>query len=106
MNAQLKWELLKYEIRKLTIEYTKRKAKERRKQQVYLESELKKLENNLKSCENLRKYKSLKNDLELIYNHIAEGVRLRSKCDWYEQGEKSTKFFLNLEKQRGNQNRI
>ena len=24
----------------------------------------------------------------------------------YEQGEKSTKFFLNLEKQRGNQNRI
>ena len=106
MNAQLKWELLKYEIRKLTIEYTKRKAKERRKQQVYLESELKKLENNLKNCENLRKYKSLKNDLELIYNHIAEGVRLRSKCDWYEQGEKSTKFFLNLEKQRGNQNRI
>ena len=106
MNAQLKWELLKYEIRKLTIDYTKRKAKERRKQQAYLESELKKLENNLESSENLRKYESLKNNLELIYNHIAEGVRLRSKCEWYEQGEKSTKFFLNLEKHWGNQNRI
>ena len=47
MNAQLKWELLKYEIRKFTIDYTKRKAKERRKQQAYLESEIKKLENNL-----------------------------------------------------------
>ena len=88
MNAQLKWELLKYEIRKFTIDYTKRKAKERRKQQAYLESELKKLENNLESSENLRKYESLKNDLELTYNHIAEGVRLRSKCDWHEQGEK------------------
>ena len=106
MNAQLKWGLLKYEIRKFTIDYTKRKAKERKKQQALLESELEKLENNLESSENLRKYESLKSDLELIYDHIAEGVRLRSKYDWYEQGEKSTKFFLNLEKQRGNQNRI
>ena len=75
MNAQLKWELLKYEIREFTIDYTKRKAKERRKQQALLESELKKLENNLESSENLRKYESLKSDLELIYDHIAEGVR-------------------------------
>ena len=90
---------------KLIIDYTKRKAKERRKQ-AYLESELKKLENNLESSEIIKKYERLKNDLESIYDHIAEGVRLRSKWDWSEQGEKSTKFFLNSEKQRGNQNRI
>ena len=71
-----------------------------------MESELEKLQNNLESSDNLRKYKSLKNNLELIYGHIAEGVRIRSKCNWYEQGKKSTKFFLNLEKHRGNQNRI
>ena len=65
----------------LVFYYTKRKAKEKRKQQVYLESELKELENNLEYSDNLRKYESLKNDLELIYDHIAEGVRLRSKCD-------------------------
>ena len=41
-----------------------------------------------------------------IYDHIAEGIRIRSKCDWYEHGEKSTKFFLNLEKKCGNQNQI
>ena len=99
MNVQLKWELLKYEICKFTIDYTKHKAKERRKQQAYLESELKKLENNLESSENLRKYENLRNDLELIYDRIAEGVRLRSKCDCYEQGERSTKLVLKLEKQ-------
>ena len=66
----------------------------------------KKLENNLESRDNLRKHESLKNDLELIYDHIPEGVRIRSKCDWYEQGEKSTKLFFNLEKQRANQNGI
>ena len=72
MNAQLKWEVLKYEIHKFTIDYKKRKAKEKRKQQVYLESKLKKLENNLEKTDKLRKYESLKNDLELIYDHIAE----------------------------------
>ena len=93
--------------RRFTIDYTKRQAKETRKQKAYLlDTELKQLENNLESSDNLRKHESLKNDLELIYDHVDEEVTIRSKCDWYEQGEKSTKLFLNLEKQRGNQNRI
>ena len=37
---------------------------------------------------------------------MAEVIRIRSKCDWYEHGKKSTKFFLNLEKQQGAQNTI
>ena len=56
--------------------------------------------------DNLGKYDHVKNELDKIYNHIAEGTRIRSKCDWYNHGEKSTKFFLNLEKQRGSQNTI
>ena len=27
-----------------------------------------------------------------------EGLRIRSKCYWYEKGEKSSKIFLTLEK--------
>ena len=38
------------------------------------------------------------NKLEEIYDNIAEGVKVRSKITWYEEGEKSSKFFLNLEK--------
>ena len=53
MNAQLKWKLLKYEIHKFTIDYTKHKAKERRKQETYLESELKNLENNLRKSKKI-----------------------------------------------------
>ena len=37
-------------------------------------------------------------DLELIYEKIAEGVKIRSKCQWCEEGGKSTKFFLNLQR--------
>ena len=31
---------------------------------------------------------------------FSEGAKVRRKCTWYEQGEKSTKFFLNLERKR------
>ena len=34
------------------------------------------------------------------------GYILRSKTNWYENGEKSSKFFLNLEKKRAIQNTI
>ena len=38
-----------------------------------------------------------KNKFEEIYDNIAEGAKVRSKISWYEDGEKSSKFFLNLE---------
>ena len=41
------------------------------------------------------------NELVEIYDHITDGTRIRSKCDWYEHGEKSAQFFLNLQKQLG-----
>ena len=53
---------------------------------------------NLTSEENRKLYNHYKNELEAIYDHIADGIRIRRKCEWYEHGEKSTKFFLNLEK--------
>ena len=36
----------------------------------------------------------------------AKGIKIRSKCNWYEHGEKFTNFFLNLEKHRVIQNQI
>ena len=78
-NCQLKWELLKYVVRKFTIKYTKNVAKEKKQQRTNFEKQLKKLQGNLD-------------------DHIAEGTRITSKCDWYEHGEKWTNFFfLNLE---------
>ena len=70
-------------------------------------SHLKELEGNLNREDNIQSYNIYKKELDSIYNHIAEGIRIRStKCDWYEHGEKPTKFFLNLEKKRYNQNQI
>ena len=92
-NRQLKWELLKHEVRKFTINYTKQITKGKRQQRTKLENQLKILEKNLDEDDNLSKYNNIKNELNTIYDHITEGIRIRSKCNWYEHSEKSTNFF-------------
>ena len=96
-NKQAKWELLKYEIRKFTIQYTKKISKEKRKHKQGLEEKLEHLKNTNVNEENPQ-YKKLHEDREKIYDEIATGIKIRSKCNWYELGEKSNKYFLNLEK--------
>ena len=34
------------------------------------------------------------------------GIRIRSKCDWFKSGERSSKCFLNLEKSKAVQSTI
>ena len=72
---------------------------------MFLENKLKKLENNTNYIENLE-YIDCRNKLDKIYEQKINGIRIRSKCDWYKYGEKSSKFFLNLSKTRATQTRI
>ena len=39
----------------------------------------------------------LQMEYDSIYEQIAKGPIIRSKATWYEKGEKSNKYFLNLE---------
>ena len=55
--------------------------------------------------ENLE-YIDCRDKLDKIYEQKINGIRIRSKCDWYEHGEKSSKIFLNLEKTRSTQSTI
>ena len=47
-----------------------------------------------------------KEQLEEIYDDITEGIKVKSKCQWYEEGKNSTKFFLNLEKTKATQGTV
>ena len=50
------------------------------------------------SDETRKEYEDCKNRLESFYDNITKGLILRSKAEWYEKGEKSNKYFYNLEK--------
>ena len=81
-NRQLKWELLKYEVRKFTINYTKQIAKEKKRQQrTNLENQLKILEKCLDEDANPTKCNEIRNELAAIYDHILEDIHIRSKCE-------------------------
>ena len=97
-DQNLRWEYLKYEIRKFTKKYAKAVAENARKEIDSLEIEPKHLETDLKNYQTSKKHLDCKSKLNEIYSKKANGVRIRSKCDWYESGKKSNKFFLNLEK--------
>ena len=88
----MKWEYLKFQIRKFTIPYSKICAKNNRRIKNDLENKLKDLENDLNNYDQLQKYNEIKSKLEKIYEKFVEGAKVRSKCIWYEEGEKSTKL--------------
>ena len=73
---QSQWEILKSEIRKFSIRYSKVIVKEKRKKQHELESKLKILEKSLSCDKNIEEYHKCKADLDEIYDNIAEGVKL------------------------------
>ena len=100
-NPAQKWDFIKYQIRSTTIKYSKIKAKERRK----LESELldtiavqERLYFESSSTQVLNTLKEARNRLSLLYDLKLQGIIVRSRARWVENGEKATKYFLNLEK--------
>ena len=53
-----------------------------------------------------REYAESKAFLETHFDKKTKGAILRSKSQYYEQNEKSSKYFLNLEKRRGENNTV
>jgi len=100
-NDNLKWDLMKYEIRKFSITYCKKKKKQQIDEKVIKERQLIELEQieNQANEETLRQRDILKADLEKIHLNEAQGAIIRSRVQWSEEGEKSNAYFFNLEKQ-------
>ena len=67
-------------------------AKEKRQLKTKLENQLKKLEGKLDD-DNLSKCDSVNNELDEIYDHITEGIQIRSKCDCMNRAKNQQKFF-------------
>ena len=67
-----------------------------------LETELEKLIHNENNNEQqVNRIEQLKLDLENWYDQEAKKSAFRTKINWIRQGEKNTKYFMGLEKQKG-----
>ena len=104
MNPQIKWELLKNEIKEKSIKYAKKTCSMRNNDIYALEAQLA----HLYAVESTNS--SLKTDIEtklnMLYEAKAKGAEIRSKLEFIEHGEKNNKYFLNIEKSRQAQKSI
>ena len=100
-NPSLLWETIKCVVRGDTISYSVKKSRERNKLQNNLETDIADLElhysHNLDPSV-LTILERKRKELEIIYGYRAKGAMMRSKARWVEEGEKNSKYFLNLEK--------
>ena len=79
----------------------KEKARERRKLEKELLFQISQLEQAYvisSSPDVFRNLQDLRNSLQHLYDFKLKGLVVRSRARWVEHGEKSTKYFLNLEK--------
>ena len=100
LDKRVLWDLVKYRIRQTTIKYSKQIAKNRKSQLHACEQNLKQCEENCSldpSEENTTKMDTVKNDYGALYEHIIQGKIVGSRINWYEKGEKNSKYFQNLE---------
>ena len=73
------------------------------------ESELDHLDRQIAQNNNpeiVQERRQLKEELDELYSRKGRGYQIRSRARWIEQGEKSSKYFLGLQKQRHNANSI
>ena len=100
-DSQSIWDWMKYNIRAHTIQLSKRKAQERNEREQHLQEEYAKAKFIFETDPNDRNANTLnsaKDTLELFHEEKVKGIIICARAHWHEHGEKSMKYFLNLEK--------
>ena len=100
-NDQLFFEILKMKIRSLTIKYSIKKSREDKQESVKLEDDIQILENEMNLNPNVDTQFHLnqkKAELENKRQKVIDGLLLRSRANWHENGERCTEYFCKLEK--------
>lgn len=94
-----RWEYVKLKIRELSIKFSKKIKEESSRLEAELETQLLSLGNKLENSHNLyEEYQGVKRELFQIQLIQARESMIRSRCRWVGEGERPTKYFLNLEK--------
>ena len=97
------WDLAKNKIKLLTMEISRNlNSKQNKKEIDRLERKLDKLKLIANETDEINaQIKQLEGLIKNYYNKKTEAAKIRSRVKWAEEGEKSTRYFFNLEKKRG-----
>jgi len=95
------WDWIKYNIRMHAIRYSKEKAKKRNDKERMIQQKYEEATRHFEKDPNDYNrswFNEIKEKLELFYEEKPNGIMVRARARWHEHRERSTKYFLNLEK--------
>ena len=98
------WDTIKFKIKDFAIRYGSKKKREKGQEKESLIKEIENLkkDNDLMKKDNLRdRMFEAEAQLNKIISSEIRGSMTRSRAQWVEQGERSTKYFFGLEKSNG-----
>ena len=110
LSKRMTWDLCKVRIKEFSITYCIQRKKQQQKDITFLENKIKSIDKLLSNqgvqndllCEK----HALKKELDKYYEEKSRGYFIRSRAKWREEGEKSTSYFLGLEKKHQKYNVI
>ena len=109
-NPNILWDAFKCTITGTCIEYCVRKKKERKYEKDRLLKGIEEIDNKLSTDPNNGQYfnekEQLISQLNKILDQETQGLIIRSRIRWAEEGEKSSRYFCNLEKRTGERKSI
>ena len=111
VNPSLLWDAIKCVIRGHTIKFASNRKRRINAEIRDIETKLQNLQKDMQKpnadldtiIENME---VLKHDLKIILNERTRGAIIRSRTKWYKEGEKNSKYFINLEKRQSSNKTI
>ena len=105
LNPQLRWEIIKVEIKQKSEQYTKTYKRQQRLLQEANENRLKYFENELTKRPLDKKISNeickIKKEMELKLIADTRAAATRAGVKWIQEGEKSNAFFFRIRKNEG-----
>lgn len=100
------WDVIKFKVKDYSIRYGKQNKKDTNEKKTSVENEISNLKENIKSqAPNSQLLNNLYEELNVaqqqlnaIQSEEIKGLIARSRARWVEEGERSTKYFMGLEK--------
>ena len=100
INSKIKfWDFMKMKLRNYIMKFSRKKAAIRKAQVEKLEKEIKDLEHQLITNVHNKiqdEIDSKKNELEQLFDYSRQGLKVRSRVEWSEEGERNSAFFEQL----------
>ena len=109
LSKTIAWDMFKIKVKEFSIKYGQNKSKLTKNEICKIEHEIQALDMAIGKSKSLifqNKREQLKHRWCNLICKSAQGAQIRAQAKYVEQGEKSTNYFLSLEKQRQICNRI